>query len=220
MQYLLTFLEGIISFISPCILPMIPVYITYFTGGSEQIKMSKTLKNAVGFVFGFMSVFVTLGLFAGTVGSLVVRYSDVLNIISGLIIIFFALNFLGVFKLQIFKGIHAKRVNNLGFFSALLFGVIFSISLTPCVGAFLGTALLQASQEGSALKGGIMLVFYSLGLGIPFILSALLINQLKGTFDFIKKHYKVINIISGTFLIIVGLLIISGYMGYLTRLLV
>lgn len=221
MQYIFTFIEGIISFISPCILPMIPVYITYFVGGKEDEKVTKTLKNAVGFVLGFMAVFVTLGLFAGTVGSFIVRHNTVINIISGLIVIFFALSFLGVFNLHLFNGIN-KTTNkkNLGFLSAILFGIVFSISLTPCVGAFLGTALLQASQEGSALKGGILLLFYSLGLGIPFILSALLINQLKSAFDFIKKHYKVINIISGAFLIIIGILMMTGYMSVLTKLLI
>ncbi|PKM63300.1 MAG: cytochrome C biogenesis protein ResB [Firmicutes bacterium HGW-Firmicutes-21] len=220
MQYLLTFLEGLISFVSPCILPMLPVYVSYLAGNKEDEKITRTLKNSVGFVLGFMTIFITLGLFAGTVGSFLNRYSTAFNIISGLIVIVFALSYLGVFNISFFDiSSKKRRIDNLGFLSAIIFGMVFSISLTPCVGAFLGTALMQASLQGSAYKGALMLVFYSLGLGVPFILSALLINQLKGAFDFIKRHYKVIRIASGAFLIIVGILMMSGYMRVLFSLL-
>jgi cytochrome c-type biogenesis protein len=97
----------------------------------------------------------------------------------------------------------------------MLFGIVFSISWTPCVGAFLGSALLMASLGGSLLQGIIMLLAFSLGLGIPFVICALLIDRLKGTFDFIKRNYKVINIVSGGLLIVTGILMATGYMGYL-----
>jgi cytochrome c-type biogenesis protein len=118
---------------------------------------------------------------------------------------------LGVFNLSFFKG-SKKDVNtqNMGFFSALLFGVVFSIGWTPCVGAFLGTALSLAAQQAHVLEGMIMLLIYSLGLAIPFIVSALLIDYLKNAFNWIKKHYKVINVISGVFLIIIGFLMAIG----------
>lgn len=220
MQYLLTFIEGIISFISPCILPMIPVYISYFAGGKEEQKLSRALKNAFGFVLGFTVVFVVLGLFAGTIGSFITKHNTVFNIITGLIVIFFALSFLGVFHLPFLNGVgKIAKKKDLGVFSAFIFGMVFSVSLTPCVGAFLGAALLQASQEGSAFKGGFMLVSYSLGLGIPFLLSAVLINQLKSAFTYIKKHYKIINTISGIFLILIGVLMMTGMMNILTALL-
>lgn len=210
MQYFIAFLEGIITFISPCLLPMLPVYISYFAGGTER-NTPKTLKNAFGFVFGFTTVFVALGALAGTVGSFLAKYQVAVNIITGLIVVFFGLNFLGIFKLNIFKGMKGNaKTNNLGFFSSFVFGVVFSVGWTPCVGAFLGSALMMASQQGKVLQGILMLLTYSLGLGIPFIASAVLIDKLKTTFDFIKKNYKVINIICGCILILVGILMMSG----------
>lgn len=215
MQYIVSFLEGIITFVSPCLLPMLPLYISYFAGGGER-NTKTTLKNAFGFVLGFTTVFVAMGALAGTVGAFLKEYETAVNIISGIIVIFFALNFLGVFKLNIFKGSNRKvNTKNLGFFSSLVFGIIFSIGWTPCVGAFLGSALMLASQQGHVLTGMIMLLLYSAGLGVPFILSAVLIDKLKSTFDFIKKHYNVINIISGVILIIVGILMATGTLGSL-----
>lgn len=219
MQYILTFLEGIITFISPCLLPMLPVYISYFAGGGER-KRSKTLLGAVGFVLGFTIVFVCMGALAGTVGSFLKKYQLAVNIVSGLIVIFFGLNFLGIFKLNIFKGITGKRkTDNMGFFSCVLFGIIFSIGWTPCVGAFLGSALMLASQQGHVLEGMVLLLIYSMGLGIPFIVSAVLIDYLKSTFNFIKRHYKAINILSGSLLVLVGVLMATGTLGRLIALL-
>lgn len=213
MQYVISFLEGIITFISPCLLPMLPIYISYFAGG-EQRTTSKTLKGAIGFVTGFTIVFVILGALAGTVGSFLKEYQTVVNLVSGLIVIIFGLNFLGVFNLNIFKdGQKTINVDNMGFFSAMLFGVVFSIGWTPCVGAFLGSALMLASQQGHVVEGMLMLLLYSLGLGIPFILSAILIDYLKGAFDWIKKNYKVINTISGIMLVLIGILMATGMMG-------
>ena len=212
MQYFIAFLEGIITFISPCLLPMLPVYVSYFAG-SKDTSTAKTLKNALAFVLGFTTVFVAMGALAGTVGHFLSQYQVVVNIITGLVVVFFGLNFIGVFNLNIFKGINSNiDKNNLGFFSSLLFGIVFSIGWTPCVGAFLGSALMLASQQGQVLTGVIMLLLYSLGLGIPFVLSAVLIDKLKSTFNFIKKNYKVINIVSGAILILVGVLMMTGLM--------
>ena len=215
MQYIISFLEGIITFISPCLLPMIPIYITYFVGGGQR-KWQKTLVGALGFVSGFTAVFVAMGALAGTIGSFFVKFQMAVNIVSGLIVIVFGLNFLGVFKWNLFKG-NMREVNtdNMNFFSAALFGIIFSVGWTPCVGAFLGSALMLASQQGSVMTGVLMLLCYSLGLGIPFVISALLIEQLKTAFDFIKRHYNIINKISGILLIIVGILMGTGKLGVL-----
>lgn len=215
MQYIISFLEGIITFISPCLLPMIPIYITYFVGGGER-SSKKTLAGALGFVCGFTTVFICMGALAGTIGSFLTRYQMVVNIVSGIIVILFGLNFLGVFRLNLFRGSkHEMNTENMNFFSAALFGVIFSLGWTPCVGAFLGSALMLASQQGSVFVGIMMLLCYSLGLGIPFVLSALLIDQLKSAFDFIKRHYGVINKISGALLIVVGILMATGKLGAL-----
>lgn len=214
MQYILLFLEGVITFISPCLLPMLPIYVSYFV--ADKADKKKALTNSVGFVLGFTLVFITMGAFAGTVGTLIRNYTSILNIVTGLIVIVFGLNFLGIFKIGFLNRISNKNVNvkNLGFFSAVLFGIVFSIGWTPCVGAFLGSALLMASLGGSMLQGISMLLAFSLGLGIPFIASALLIDQLKGTFSFIKRNYKIINIVSGGILIVIGILMATGYMGY------
>ena len=180
MQYFISFLEGIITFISPCLLPMLPIYVSYFAGGGER-STKKTVVGALGFVTGFTIVFTALGALAGTIGSLLIKYQTVVNIVSGLIVIIFGLNFLGVLNFNFFHGIR-KNVDteNMGFFSAALFGMIFSIGWTPCVGAFLGSALMLASTQAHMVKGVLMLLSYSLGLGIPFIVSAVLIDKLKG----------------------------------------
>ncbi len=214
MEYILLFLEGIITFISPCLLPMLPIYVTYFAGGKEERSTKKTLINSIGFVLGFTVVFVALGALAGTLGSFLVKYQTVVNIVTGLVVIFFGLNFLGVFKLNIFKGMkNSVGTKDMGFFSALLFGIVFSIGWTPCVGAFLGSALMIVAQQGETVKGIIMLLIYSMGLGIPFIVSALLIDKLKSAFGFIKKHYNVINTVCGILLLAVGVLMMTGLLG-------
>ena len=219
MQYVISFLEGIITFISPCLLPMLPIYISYFAGGGER-STGRTLKGALGFVTGFTVVFVAMGALAGTVGSFLRQYQTAVNILSGLIVIFFGLNFLGVFKLNLFRGSsRSVKTDNMGFFSAMVFGVIFSIGWTPCVGAFLGSALMLASQQGHLVEGMLMLLVYSLGLGIPFVLSAVLIEYLKSAFNWIKKNYQIINLVSGGFLVFVGILMATGTMGWLLGLL-
>ena len=210
MQYLFLFIEGFLTFISPCLLPMLPIYVSYFAGGGNR-STSKTLKSALGFVTGFTIIFVALGALAGVLGGFLREYRTIVNIVLGLIVIVFGLSFLGVFNLSFFKGSNKNfKTENMGFFSAFLFGVIFSIGWTPCVGAFLGTALSLAAQQAHVVEGMIMLLIYSLGLAIPFIVSALLIDYLKNAFNWIKKHYNVINIISGVFLIIIGFLMAIG----------
>lgn len=220
MQYLLLFLEGILTFISPCLLPMLPVYISYFAANKEDGR-SKALQNSIGFVIGFTAVFVALGAFAGTIGQLLREYATALNILTGLIVVLFGLNFMGVFHIpflnRTLKG--SSKLKDLQFFSSLLFGTVFGVGWTPCVGAFLGSALMLASQQGSVIEGVLMLLTFSMGLGIPFIASAIFIDRLKGTFDFIKRNYRIINSISGGLLVIVGILMMTGLMGYFLSLL-
>ena len=213
MQYLISFFEGFLSFISPCLLPMLPVYISYFAGGEADSK--KTFRNALGFILGFTILFTAMGALAGTLGSFLSKYQTAVNILSGLIVVFFGLNFMGVIKLNLFKGSSRMQTGNLGFFSSVLFGMVFSVGWTPCVGAFLGSALMLASQQGHVLEGTLMLLCYSLGLGIPFLLSAVLIDKLKSTFNWIKRHYQLINYICGGLLIFIGVLMATGTMGRL-----
>ena len=216
MSFLITFIEGIVIFVSPCMLPMLPIYFSYMIGQDGDSKKKTTLINSLGFVLGFTIIFVTLGALAGTLGSFLIIYKTPLNIISGLFIILLGLNFVGAIKIPFlnrsFK-LNIKRKGH-GFFPTLLLGMVFSIGWTPCVGPLLSTALLQASTTGSVFHGVFLLLSFSLGLGVPFIVSALLIDNLKKTFNFLKKHTSIVNLISGVFLIIIGILMITGYFGY------
>ncbi|WP_287448541.1 cytochrome c biogenesis CcdA family protein [Sellimonas sp.] len=224
MQYFVTFLEGLITFISPCLLPMLPIYLSYMAG--EEAASGKTRRlgaftNAVGFVLGFTFMFLLMGAFAGSIGMLLSRYQTVVNVISGLLVVCFGLSFLGVWKLSFLTGIKDGKFlsEKMSFFSSLLFGIIFSVGWTPCVGAFLGSALMLASQQGSVFKGIFLLLCYSAGLGIPFLLSAVLIHQLNTAISWIGRHHQVINRISGFLLIFVGILMMTGLFGNLLTIL-
>ena len=219
MQYVISFLEGIITFISPCLLPMLPIYISYFAGGGQR-KTAKTVTCALGFVAGFTLMFMAMGALAGTVGSFLRQYETAVNIVSGLVVIFFGLSFLGVFQLKLFQGTrYCVDAANMGFFPALVFGIVFSVGWTPCVGAFLGSALILASQQGHVVEGMLMLLAYSMGLGIPFVISAVLIDYLKTAFNWIKRNYRVINAVCGGLLILIGFLMATGTLGRLLALL-
>lgn len=218
MQYVISFLEGIITFVSPCILPMLPVYVSYFAGGESNRK--RTLINALGFVLGFTIVFVLLGAFAGVIGGLLQRYETIVNLVTGGVVIILGLNFTGIINIVFLNGSKKAEMEfeKISFGSSVLFGIVFSIGWTPCVGAFLGSALMMASQQGTVGAGIWMLILYSAGLGIPFIISALLLDRLKDAFQLIKKNYRMINLLSGIFLIIVGIMMATGTFGYLLAL--
>ncbi len=210
MQYLITFLEGIISFVSPCMLPMLPIYVSYFAGNSENKKT--VLKRAVCFVLGFTFVFSAMGLFAGTLGAFLSKYQTAVNIVTGAAVIIFGLCYLEVIHLPFFKGMSTVKKPESAL-SAFIFGTVYSVSLSPCVGAFLGSALMLASSSDTALEGLLLLLVYSLGLGVPFVVSAVLMGELAAAFDFIKKHYGIINKICGIFLIAVGISMMFGFLG-------
>lgn len=209
MEYFLTFIEGVASFISPCLLPMLPIYVSYFMGDEEE-KTSKVLKNAIGFVLGFSIVFILLGVFASTAGALIRGNIKYFKILFGIIIILLGLNYSDILKIKALNKQANIKVDTkkLNFIKSLFFGMIFSISWTPCVGAFLSSALLLIAKEQDILKGVILMGLYSIGLGIPFIVSAVLLDKLKRVFNFIKKNYKIIKRISGAILIFMGIYII------------
>jgi cytochrome c-type biogenesis protein len=213
MQYLISFLEGIITFISPCLLPMLPIYISYFAGGGQR-STRETLCNAFGFTLGFTVVFMALGALAGSLGSLVIRYQGIVNLVCGAAVILFGLGYMGVLKLNIFRG-HGGQLakGQMNFGSAFVFGMIFSVGWTPCVGAFLGSALMLASQQGRVVEGMLMLLCYSLGLGVPFLMSAVLIDKLKSAFNWIKAHYEAVNKVCGGLLVLVGIAMATGILG-------
>ena len=217
MQYLMTFLEGLMSFISPCMLPMLPVYVSYFAASDEKAARTHVFFRVLSFVLGFTIVFCMLGVFAGTVGRFLKGHSMAVNVVCGVLVVLFGLAYMEVIPLPFLKGMQSSRRAG-SIVSAFVFGVVFSVSLTPCVGAFLGAALMAASASGTALQGLVLLLFYSLGLGVPFLVSAVLIDRLKGLFGFIKGNYRIVNRVCGGFLIVVGLLMAFGLMDRLHRL--
>ena len=208
MEYFLTFLEGFASFISPCILPLVPIYISYFMGKkSDDNKKFTALINACSFVLGFSLVFILMAVLASTLGIWLTSNMQYIKIAFGIILIFLGLDYAGLIKIKMpFISSNLQfDSSNLNIFKSFLFGLFFSISHAPCTGAFLASALTLIAKEQDILKGIILMIVYSIGIGIPFILSAVLIDKAKTIFNFIKKHYNVIKIISGVLLIIAGI---------------
>ena len=209
MEYLFTFVEGIASFISPCFLPMLPIYVSYFVGKNDDEKNNKALINSIGFVTGFTILFMLLGIFASTLGTLISTNIKYIKILFGIIIIVLGLNYADLIKIKFLNKQSSMKADtkNLNFIKSMLFGMIFSISWTPCVGAFLSSALLLIAKEQDILKGIVLMLLYSIGLGIPFVISAVLLDKLKNVFAFIKKNYGIIKKISGVILILMGIYI-------------
>lgn len=214
MEYLLLFLEGMITFISPCILPMIPVYISYFSGGNtgEVEERYSVVRNVAGFVLGFTIIFTLIGALAGSFGALIKTHQEVVNFICGVIVTIFGLNYMGILKLRFLARSYRidYEIKTVRFLSSVLFGIVFSIGWTPCVGTFLGSALMIAVSSGNAVKGVFMLLLYSIGLGIPFMLCGIFIDSLKGAFSFLKEHYDLINKVAGGILVVTGVLMMTG----------
>ena len=226
MEYAITFLEGVITFVSPCLLPMLPIYVAYFAGGADKSNNSessvgRTLICAFGFVVGFAVVFTALGALAGTAGHLMLEYQGVLNAICGIIVIILGLNYLGVLRIPLLQRTlkPSAGVMPRGFWSSLVFGMVFAVGWTPCVGAVLGSALSLAASSAHTVTGVLLLLCYSLGLGLPFVIAAVLIDQLEGAFTWVKAHYDIVNKISGALLVLVGALMATGLLGFWLRLL-
>ena len=209
MDYIFTFLEGLASFISPCLLPMLPIYISYFVGENDK-KTSKAVINAVGFVLGFSMVFLILSIFASQLGIIISNNIKYIKIIFGIIIILFGLNYMEILQIRFLN--KAKEIKNnvkdLTFIKAVIFGILFSISWTPCIGTFLSSALLLVAKQQNMLEGIFLMIVYCIGLGIPFLISVVLIEKLKEMFNFIKRNYNIIKKISGIILIVMGIYII------------
>ncbi len=221
-SYILTFTEGILTFISPCILPMLPIYFLYLAGESENASPSsrknRLLLNSIGFVIGFTIVFVILGTTVTSLGHFLTNHRNLLEKISGIFMIIFGLNFAGILKIGILN--MEKRIdfkfNRLRFLSSVVFGIVFGFGWTPCLGAFLGSALVLASNSKTVLQGMILLLVYSIGLGIPFILSSIAFEKVKEAFKQVQKYGRIISIISGVLLIIAGILVFTGSLKYIS----
>ncbi len=211
----LLFLEGILAFISPCMLPMLPVYLMYLAAETENGRKASVI-NTIGFVCGFTLVFMALGASATALGSMLNEHRMFLQRASGVVIMLFGLHFLGVFKigfLDIEKKFELKSKKG-GFPGAILFGAAFSLGWTPCLGPFLGSALVLAGNGKTVMQGIFYLFVFSMGLGIPYILAALFFTNIKGVFQWLKKHGQRIKMISGAILVLAGLMLAFDAFGY------
>lgn len=223
MALAITFLEGIVTFISPCLLPMLPLYLAYFAGtaalpaagGTASRSTRRTMMGALGFALGFTCVFVGLGALAGTFGAQLARHQTALNVICGAIIVLFGLSISGLVRIPLLERTLKPRISPAtgSFWSAVVFGVTFAIGWTPCVGAYLGSALMLASTQGSTLAGVGLLLAYSAGLAIPFVLCAALADGIMGALEGIKRHTQVISLVCGLLLVAMGMLTMTGLMG-------
>jgi cytochrome c-type biogenesis protein len=206
---LMCFIEGIMAFVSPCVLPLVPLYISYL-GGNELKNKKKLIINSIGFVLGFTIIFSLLGLTATTIGSFLTKYKDELKYVSGALIIVMGISFLIPIKIFLKEKRIKMELNINNIYTAILFGMIFSIGWTPCVGPLLASALVKAANTTTMIEGVILLISFSLGLGIPFILTSILYSELVNIFKAIKNNLDLIKKLSGAILIVFGVIMILG----------
>ena len=211
MQYIFTFAEGVFAFISPCILPMLPIFLAYISADEKQ-SLSKRFINTLFFVLGFTTAFVAMGATAFSLGSFLSRYKTFLIKMAGVILVFFGFVYMDFITLNI-GGNTAKKEKS-GLLSNFLFGVSYSFGWTPCLGAFLGSALALAGVQETVLQGMLLLACFGLGLGVPFIIFALLYEKLKSVVNFLKKHSEKIKYFGGVVLIIVGISMVFDLFSY------
>lgn len=223
--YITAFLGGILSFLSPCVLPLIPSYVSFITGISfedlkkiDKAKIRKlTLINSTAFVMGFSTVFILLGVFSAYVGRFLSFYYDYIRVFGGVIVILLGLYVMGILKLDFLssdKRVHLKSKPK-GHFGSYIVGLTFGAGWTPCIGPILGTILMIAGTTGSALQGFYLLLAYSLGLAIPFVATSLAINAFLSHFTAIQKRMKIIMIISGLLLIGFGVILLTDNVPFL-----
>ena len=214
---IVAFVAGLISFLSPCVLPIVPPYIAYMSGVAlteiENRKgRQKIVFTALFFVLGLSTVFIFLGFSASAIGAIFFEYQTLLNTIAGLVIMLFGLHFLGIYRLQLLDREARFEVENYQgtVFGSYVLGLAFAFGWTPCIGPQLGAILSLAASNGSIVKGTVLLAFYAMGLGIPFLIFAIFINRLEGFLKFFKQYFKIIERIMGLLLWTVGLLMLTG----------
>ena len=214
---IVSFLAGIATFVSPCILPLVPAYISFITGVSlEDLRGAKvswrnTILNSLFFVLGFTVIFTILGISVSLLSSFLIEKMRLLNLIGGSLIILFGLHVAGFLKIKFLykqKKVQIKK-KRLGYAGTFVFGCIFAIGWTPCVGPILASILILASTEQTLSRGILLLISYSIGLGVPFIITALLINKFLSVLEVVKKYYRKIEVASGLLLVIIGILLIA-----------
>lgn len=221
---ILAFSAGLISFLSPCVLPLVPAYISYITGTTIdelQTKKSKlyVLNRSIAFVLGFSIIFILMGVSITSLGKIFISNQLIFRKLAGILIFIFGLHTTGIFKIKLFY--YEKKFlsfkNTKGNFGAFLMGMAFAAGWTPCVGPILSSILVYASSLETINKGILLLVAYSLGLAVPFVLTALAIERLSYKLKKLNKYLEIISIFSGILMIIMGILIFSNKMGLLSQ---
>lgn len=221
------FIAGLLSFLSPCVLPLIPSYITYITGLSfadlqaqhpSHLVRRKTFFHSLCFILGFTTVFVLLGASATLVGSLLQQYTTLIRKAGGLLIFLFGIHVTGLVPLDLLLGEKRFRVQRKpsGYVGSFLVGLVFAAGWTPCIGPILASILMVAANEQQVVQGIILLLLYSLGLGIPFLLSSLALHQFLSLFNRFKRFIRISEIITGVFLMLIGILIFSNWLSRLS----
>ena len=224
---LIAFMAGVFSFISPCVLPLIPSYLTYITGISfdelvdnrSQSVRRRTLFHSLFFILGFTLVFVALGASATYVGAFFQENQVIIRRVGGVIVILLGIHITGVIKLKLLE--REKRFEftdkPIGYLGSVLVGIAFAAGWTPCIGPILASILLYASTSDNVGGGIILLVAYSLGLGVPFLVSALAFNSFLTYFSKFNRYLRIVSIISGIFLIVIGFLLVFDYLSVLSQ---
>lgn len=217
-------LAGLVSFFSPCVVPLLPGYLSYATGlGAAEVvegspRRGRMLAGASLFVLGFAVVFVITGVVAGSAGRLLAEYRDVITRVLGVVIIMLGLIFAGVLKIGQ-RDLRLHRIPAVGVAAAPLVGVVFALGWTPCLSPTLGVVVNLGFNEGTAIRGGLLGFVYALGLGIPFVLAGLAFTKMASAVAFLRERQQLIMRIGGILMIIVGLLVVTGTWNTLTAML-
>ena len=217
-------LAGMVSFFSPCVVPLLPGYLSYATGlGAAEVvegspRRGRMLAGASLFVLGFAVVFVITGVVAGSAGQLLAAYRDVITRVLGVVIIMLGLIFAGVLKIGQ-RDLRLHRVPAVGVAAAPLVGVVFALGWTPCLSPTLGVVVNLGFNEGTAVRGGLLGFVYALGLGIPFVIAGLAFTRMASAVAFLRERQQLVMQIGGALLIIVGLLLVTGAWNTLTAVL-
>ncbi|GAA1722352.1 cytochrome c-type biogenesis protein [Propioniferax innocua] len=213
-------LAGLVSFLSPCVVPLLPGYVSYMTGMSAADVVAgrgargRMLLGSLGFVLGFAVFFVASGVLAGTVGAALHAHARLLAVVLGVLTIVLGLMFAGVLKFgQVDLRLQTRPI--VGVAASPLLGLLFGIGWTPCIGPTLAVVLGLSLNEGSAMRGGILMAAYALGLGIPFIVAALAFTRVRPLVGFVQRHQQVLLRLGGGMLIVVGVLLVTGWWAYL-----
>lgn len=213
---------GLLTFLSPCVLPLIPGYVAFMTGMSaseltaEDRKLSTILVPSLLFVAGFTIVFVALGASASAVGSFMTSNRKLFEIVAGVIILILGFFMLGIVKVPWLYGearFEMQKARKFGTLAALVMGMAFAFGWSPCVGPILGSILMMAANTAEVGRGALLLAMYSLGLGIPFVLVAVMLGRVKPVLNWLNRHTLVINRVAGVVLMVLGVLILTGWIG-------